>query len=58
MAKELRCGELMEGCPYVARAENEEELMKKVSAHAAEAHGIHEITPELAAQVRSRVQTT
>lgn len=58
MAKQLSCGELMQGCAYVALAEDEEELMRKVAAHAAEAHGITEITPELAAQVKAKVKTT
>ena len=33
-----------------------EELMGKVAAHAAAAHGIHEITPELEAKVSSVIR--
>ena len=29
MTKVLRCGDMMAGCDYVARAESEEELMQK-----------------------------
>jgi predicted small metal-binding protein len=44
------------GCDYTAEAETEAELLKKVAAHAADAHGITEITPELVQQVRSKIK--
>jgi predicted small metal-binding protein len=46
----------MPGCDFVAEAPTEEELLKKAAAHAAEAHGIKEITPELAAKVKSVIE--
>ncbi len=58
MAKEMRCADVGMDCDFVARAESTEELMEKVAAHAAEAHGITEISDELAAQVQSVVRDT
>jgi predicted small metal-binding protein len=31
MTKVLRCGDMMTGCDYVARAESEDELMQKAA---------------------------
>ena len=56
MAKEMRCADVGMDCDFVARAETTEELMEQVAAHAAEAHGITEISDELAAQVQSLVR--
>ena len=56
MAKELRCADVGMDCDFVATAETNEELMGKVAAHAAAAHGIHEITPELEAKVSSVIR--
>jgi predicted small metal-binding protein len=43
-------------CPFEASATTEEELLKMVAAHAAHAHGITEVTPELAAKVQAAIQ--
>jgi predicted small metal-binding protein len=56
MPYRLACGRLMPGCDFEAEAPTEEELLKKAAAHAAEAHGIKEITPELAAKVKSVIE--
>ena len=53
-AKYIACAEIVPDCPFTASAATEEELMKKVAAHAAHDHGITEVTPELAAKVRRR----
>jgi predicted small metal-binding protein len=57
MAKQIRCGDVVPGCDWKASAPTEEELVKQVAAHASEAHGVHEVTPELAAQVRAAIET-
>jgi predicted small metal-binding protein len=54
---EFCCGDLLPGCGFTARATTEEELFKQVKAHAAQKHGITEVTPELAAKVREAIQT-
>ena len=58
MAKEMRCADVGMDCDFVARAESTEELMGQVAAHAAEAHGITEVSDELAAQVQSLIRDT
>ena len=37
-------------------APTEDALLKQVAAHAADAHGVKEITPELAAQVKAAIK--
>ena len=57
MTKHIACGEIVEGCAFEASAANEEELVKQVSQHAAQKHGVEEITPELAAKVKAAIHT-
>jgi predicted small metal-binding protein len=56
-AKHIACGVVVPGCTFTASASTEEELMKQVVAHAAQAHGVTEVTPELAAKVKAAIQT-
>ena len=58
MAKEIRCGEIVVGCEFRAEGATEEEIVKKVAEHAAAAHGVKTVTPELAAQVKAAIRTT
>ena len=55
--KRIACGDIIPGCGFTATAPTEEELMHKVAAHAAEAHGVTEVTPELAGQVKAAITT-
>jgi predicted small metal-binding protein len=57
MKKHIACGDVVPGCSFTASAANEEELMKKVVAHATHAHGVTEVTPELAAKVQAAIKT-
>jgi predicted small metal-binding protein len=56
-AKHIACGLLVPGCEFEASAPTEEALVKQVAEHAAKAHGITEITPELAAKVKAAIHT-
>ena len=56
MTKEICCGDVVPGCAFTASADSETELMQKVVAHAAEKHGVMEVTPELAAKVKAAIQ--
>lgn len=58
VAKEMRCADVGMDCDFVAHAESTDELMQQVAAHAADAHGITEISDELAAQVQSLIRDT
>jgi predicted small metal-binding protein len=56
MSKHVACGMLVKGCAFEASAETEEELLQKVGAHGAAAHGFTEVTPELLAQVKAVIE--
>jgi predicted small metal-binding protein len=56
-AKHMACGAVVPGCTFTASAPTEEALLKQVVAHAAEAHGVTEITPDLAARVKAAITT-
>jgi len=56
MGKQLACGDVVKGCAFVADAATEEELLKKVTRHAAEDHGVTNLTPELAAKVKAAIK--
>ena len=55
--KNIACGDVVPGCTFTASADSEEELVKKVIAHAAQDHGVSEITPELAAKVQAAIKS-
>ena len=56
MEKRIACGDVVPGCKVVLTAPTKDELVKKVVAHAAHAHGITEVTPEVAAKVNASIQ--
>ena len=55
MSKRIQCGAIVPGCTWTASAPSEEALVQKVVEHAADAHGIKTVTPELAAQVKAAI---
>ncbi|MCI0415105.1 DUF1059 domain-containing protein [bacterium] len=55
--QKIACADVMPGCKFEAEAETEKELLQKVSVHAAEAHGVQEVTPELVAKVKSVIKS-
>ena len=56
VSKRIKCGAIVPGCTWTASAETEEALVQQVVAHAANTHGIREVTPELAAQVKAAIE--
>lgn len=56
MAKELHCGEIMDGCSAVIRGETEEEVLQKGAVHAREVHGIEEMDDETVRAVQSKIR--
>jgi predicted small metal-binding protein len=56
MAKVLRCRDVGMDCDYAARAETEEEILKKVAEHAGTTHNMTEIPEEVLAKVRAAIQ--
>jgi predicted small metal-binding protein len=51
MEKRIACNDVVPGC-----TSTEEELLKKVVAHASQDHGVTDVTPELAAKVKSAIR--
>ena len=45
--KEFKCGDVVPGCEWVTRNDDEEELFAEISSHAREAHGMDEVPPEV-----------
>ena len=58
MAKELHCGDVMEGCKHVIRGENEQEVLAKGAEHARSAHGVQSMDEETKKKVKSAIRDT
>jgi len=61
MAKVLRCRDVGIDCDFVARADSEEEILKKAAEHAAATHAaathdMKEIPEEVLSQVRAAIR--
>lgn len=56
MPYSLACGDVMPGCAASFTADSEEELLGQVGPHAAEAHGISEITPDVLQAVKGAIK--
>ena len=55
MAKVLRCRDVGMDCDFVARADSEDEILKKAAEHAAVTHGMKEIPEKILSQVRAAI---
>lgn len=55
MARELRCGDVVEGCDGVVRGATDAEVMEQAAAHAADAHGMREVDDATAAALRAAI---
>jgi predicted small metal-binding protein len=56
MTFHLSCGDVMPGCPTTFTDSSQEGLLAQVLPHAAAAHGITEVTPEIAEQVTAKIR--
>jgi predicted small metal-binding protein len=56
MTYSLACGDVMPGCAATFQAETEEQLLQQVAPHAADAHGISEVTPDVLQAVKSAIK--
>jgi len=56
MEKRILCGDVVPGCTTVLTAATTDELVKKVVKHAADVHGITEVTPEVGAAVQAAIK--
>jgi len=56
VAKVLNCRDVGFDCEGVIRAETEDEVMQQAAAHARDAHGLDQITSEVAEQIRAQIR--
>lgn len=56
MSKVLNCRDVGFDCEGVIRADSEDEVMRQAAEHARDAHGLDQITPEVAEQIRSQIR--
>ncbi len=56
MGKQISCGDVVAGCKFKAEAATEQELVQQVARHAAEVHGLHEVTPEVLKKVQDAIR--
>jgi len=54
--KTISCSDVVPGCNFTAEAVTEEELLKKVSAHAGKDHGLKEVTPDVLKKVKAAIK--
>jgi predicted small metal-binding protein len=57
MAKELRCGDVMPGCDFVASGATEEEVLRKAAQHAKDKHNVTQLPPDLVVKVKAAIRT-
>ena len=55
--KSFACGDVVPGCEAQWTAADDEQLLAFVAAHAAEAHGLTEVSPELANRVQAAINS-
>jgi predicted small metal-binding protein len=49
--KQFRCGDVVLGCGWVTRNEDETVLFADIHTHARDAHGMDEVPPEVVDQI-------
>ena len=53
MAKTVKCRDVGFDCEGVVKGETEDETLALVAEHAKSAHGLEDVTPDVAAKVKS-----
>lgn len=51
--KQFKCGDVVLGCKWVTRSEDEQELFAEITSHARDAHGMDEVPPEVVDAIRN-----
>ena len=49
--KQFNCGDVVPGCQWVTRHEDEHQLLVDIQAHARDAHGMDEVPPEVVDEI-------
>ena len=50
--KQFRCGDVVPGCQWVTRNDDEQQLFQEITVHARDEHGMDEVPPEVVDQIR------
>jgi predicted small metal-binding protein len=53
--KEFSCGVLIPGCAAKFEGESEDEILQQVAFHAREEHGMDQVPPEVADDIRASI---
>ncbi len=56
MAKSLKCGSVVPGCPFVAHGDSDAEVMKKIIDHASSSHEVDHLSDDLRNKFRSNIE--
>ena len=56
VSKRIECNSVVPGCSWKGSAATEDALVQQVVAHAAEVHGVKDVTPQLAAKVKAAIK--
>ena len=51
--KQFKCGDVVLGCEWVTRSDDDEELFAEISSHARDAHGMDEVPPEVVDKIHA-----
>jgi predicted small metal-binding protein len=49
--KQFNCGDVVPGCRWVTRNDDEQQLFADIQVHARDAHGMDEVPPEVVDQI-------
>jgi predicted small metal-binding protein len=52
----FKCVDIGLSCPFEATAKTEDELMKKIAAHAAEAHNMKTVPPDMMSKIKKAIK--
>ncbi len=51
--KQFRCGDVVPGCQWVTRNDDEQQLFADIHVHARDTHGMDEVPPEVVDAIRN-----
>ena len=51
--KQFKCGDVVLGCEWVTRNDDEQALFAEIHTHAREAHGMEEVPPEVVEEIQA-----
>lgn len=53
--KQFACGQVVDGCDGVVTGETEDDVLAAAAAHAASAHGMSEVPPEVVDAIKAGI---